>query len=157
MSSLLQQAGVTELYRTVVKWQQQLQQYCAAHVVTNAAVTLQRWYTVLLLQFAALHDLQVLEQKSNERSCADAYWLLYKLEEAAQVEVQEAYGKQTSQRYPLDPPDPKALVGEDASTHNRGMGGPLPKLPLSVQPGEVHVQVWTLSAHLHHLLSLLSC
>lgn len=68
---------------------------------------------------------------------------------AAQVEVQEAYGKQTAQRYPLDPPDPKMVVGEDASTHNRGMGGPLPKLPLSVQPGEVHVQVRTLSTPLH--------
>ncbi len=62
-----------------------------------------------------------------------------------QVEVQEAYGKQPSQRYPLDPPDPKSVVGDDASTHNRGMGGALPKLPLSVQPGEVHVQVWPLS------------
>lgn len=74
-----------------------------------------------------------------------------------QVEVQEAYGKQTSQRYPLDPPDPKMLVGEDASTHNRGMGGPLPKLPLSVQPGEVHVQVWTISTPLHHLMTLSGC
>lgn len=71
--------------------------------------------------------------------------------------MQEAYGKQTPQRYPLDPPDPKMAVGEDASTHNRGMGGPLPKLPLSVQPGEVHVQVWTLLTPLHHLMSLPSC
>lgn len=62
-------------------------------------------------------------------------------DKAVQVEVQEAYGKQPSQRYPLDPPDPKTVVGDDTSTHNRGMGGPLPKLPLSVQPGEVHVQV----------------
>ena len=58
-----------------------------------------------------------------------------------QVEVQEAYGKQSPQRYPLDPPDPKMVTGEDASTHNRGLGGPLAKLPLSVQPGEVLVQV----------------
>ena len=58
-----------------------------------------------------------------------------------QVEVQEAYGKQTPQRFPLDPPEPKAATGEDASTHNRGMGGPLAKLLLSVQPGEVLVQV----------------
>ena len=58
-----------------------------------------------------------------------------------QVEVQEAYGKQNPQRYPLGPPDPKLATGEDASTHNRGMGGPLAKLPLSVQPGEVLVQV----------------
>ena len=71
------------------------------------------------------------------------YWLMHSLDEATtvQVEVQEAYGKQTSQRYPLDPPDPKMVVGDDTSTHNRGMGGPLPKLPLSVQPMEVHVQV----------------
>ncbi len=60
---------------------------------------------------------------------------------AAQVEVQEAYGKQNPQRYPLDPPDPKSVTGEDTSTHNRGMGGPLARLPLSVQPGEVLVQV----------------
>ena len=59
-----------------------------------------------------------------------------------QVEVQEAYGKQDPQRYPLDPPDPKSVTGEDSSTHNRGMGGPLARLPLSVQPGEVLVQVW---------------
>ncbi len=59
----------------------------------------------------------------------------------AQVEVQEAYGKQSPQRYPLDPPDPKSVTGEDTSTHDRGMGGPLARLPLSVQPGEVLVQV----------------
>ncbi len=59
----------------------------------------------------------------------------------AQVEVQEVYGKQSPQRYPLDPPDPKSVTGEDTSTHNRGMGGPLARLPLSVQPGEVLVQV----------------
>ena len=59
----------------------------------------------------------------------------------AQVEVQEAYGKQSPQRYPLDPPDPKSVTGEDTSSHNRGMGGPLARLPLSVQPGEVLVQV----------------
>ncbi len=59
----------------------------------------------------------------------------------AQVEVQKAYGKQSPQRYPLDPPDPKSVTGEDTSTHNRGMGGPLARLPLSVQPGEVLVQV----------------
>ena len=59
-----------------------------------------------------------------------------------QVEVQEAYGKQDPRRYPLDPPDPKSVTGEDSSTHNRGVGGPLPRLPLSVQPGEVLVQVW---------------
>ncbi len=59
----------------------------------------------------------------------------------AQVEVQEAYGKQSPQRYPLDPPDPKSVTGEDTSTHNRGVGGPLARLPLSVQPGEVLVQV----------------
>ncbi|DBA65520.1 TPA: hypothetical protein ACH3X2_003176 [Trebouxia sp. C0005] len=47
----------------------------------------------------------------------------------AQVEVQEAYGKQSPQRYPLDPPDPKSVTGEDTSTHNRGMGGPLARLP----------------------------
>ena len=57
------------------------------------------------------------------------------------MEVQEAYGKQPPQRYPLDPPEPKSVTGSDASTHNRGMGGPLPKLPLSVQPGECLVQV----------------
>jgi len=55
--------------------------------------------------------------------------------------VQEAYGKQSPQRYPLDPPDPKSVTGEDTSTHNRGVGGPLARLPLSVQPGEVLVQV----------------
>ena len=55
--------------------------------------------------------------------------------------MQEACGKQIPQRYPLDPPDPKSAAGEDASTHNRGMGGPLAKLLLSVQPGEVLVQV----------------
>ena len=55
--------------------------------------------------------------------------------------MQEAYGKQSPQRYPLDPPDPKSVTGEDTSTHNRGMGGPLARLPLSVQPGEVIVQV----------------
>ena len=66
---------------------------------------------------------------------------------AVQVEVQEAYGKQSSQRYPLDPPDPKSVTGEDASTHNRGMGGPLAKLPLSVQPGEVVVQVSFIKSH----------
>lgn len=109
-----------------------------------------------------MHELQVVEQQSRGASCVVAHRLLYKLEEAAQVEVQEAYGKQTPQRYPLDPPDPKMAVGEDASTHNRGMGGPLPKLPLSVQPGEVHVQVWTLSTPphatpLHHLMSIPSC
>jgi hypothetical protein len=38
---------------------------------------------------------------------------------------------------PLTP----SLTGEDTSTHNRGMGGPLARLPLSVQPGEVLVQV----------------
>ena len=59
-----------------------------------------------------------------------------------QVEVQEAYGKQDPRRYPLDPPDPKSVTGEDSSTHNRGMGGPLARLPLSMQPGEVLVQVW---------------
>ncbi len=59
----------------------------------------------------------------------------------AQVEVQEAYGKQSPQRYPLDPPDPKSVTGEDTSTHNRGMGGPLARLPLSVQPRWVLVQV----------------
>ena len=59
----------------------------------------------------------------------------------AQVEVQEAYGKQSPQRYPLGPPDPKSVTGEDTSTHNRGMGGPLARLPLSVQPREVLVQV----------------
>ena len=59
----------------------------------------------------------------------------------AQVEVQEAYGKQSPQRYPLDPPDPKSVTGEDTSSHIRGMGGPLARLPLSVQPGEVLVQV----------------
>ncbi len=58
-----------------------------------------------------------------------------------QVEVQGAYGKQSPQRYPLDPPDPKSVTGEDTSTRNRGMGGPLARLPLSVQPGEVLVQV----------------
>lgn len=57
------------------------------------------------------------------------------------VEVQEAYGKQAPQRYPLDPPDPKSVTGSDASTHNRGLGGPLPHLPMSVQPGECLVQV----------------
>lgn len=60
---------------------------------------------------------------------------------SAQVEVQEAYGKQPPQRYPLDPPDAKAVTGADSSTHNRGLGGPLPHLPLSVQPGECLVQV----------------
>ena len=59
----------------------------------------------------------------------------------AQVEVQEAYGQQSPQQYPLDPLDPKSVTGEDTSTHNRGMGGPLARLPLSVQPGELLVQV----------------
>ena len=62
-------------------------------------------------------------------------------ESSAQVEVQEVYGKQSPQRYLLDPPGPKSVTGEDTSTHNRGMGGPLARLPLSVQPGEVLVQV----------------
>ncbi|DBA72320.1 TPA: hypothetical protein ACH3X2_010561 [Trebouxia sp. C0005] len=42
----------------------------------------------------------------------------------AQVEVQEAYGKQSPQRYPLDPPGSKSVTGEDTSTHNRGRKGP---------------------------------
>ncbi len=57
--------------------------------------------------------------------------------------MQEACGKQSPQRYPLDPPDPKSVTGEDTSTHNRGMGGPLARLPLSVQPGEVQVCITT--------------
>ncbi len=57
------------------------------------------------------------------------------------MEVQEAYGKKSPQQYPLDPADPKSVTGEDTRTHNRGMGGPLARLPLSVQPGEVLVQV----------------
>ena len=93
-----------------------------------------------------MHVMQVMEHAMNA-GCAVAHQLLYTFDEAVQVEVQEAYGKQASQSYPLDPPDPKLVVGEDASTPNRG--GPLPKLPLSVQPGEVHVQVWTPSAQLH--------
>ena len=65
------------------------------------------------------------------------------------VEVQEAYGKQAPQRYPLDPPDPKSVTGSDASTHNRGLGGPLPHLPMSVQPGECLVQVMLIAACLY--------
>ncbi|KAL0043199.1 hypothetical protein WJX82_002022 [Trebouxia sp. C0006] len=38
-------------------------------------------------------------------------------------------------------PVPKSVTGEDTSTHNRDMGGPLARLPLSVQPGEVLVQI----------------
>ncbi|KAL3132004.1 hypothetical protein ABBQ32_14227 [Trebouxia sp. C0010 RCD-2024] len=74
-------------------------------------------------------------------SAAGFAWQVTEKPYPREVEVQEAYGKQPSQRYPLDPPDPKSVVGDDASTHNRGMGGLLPKLPLSVQPGEVHVQI----------------
>ena len=98
-----------------------------------------------------MHVPRVRSNRVYASCCTVAHWLLYTSDEATnvQVEVQEAYGKQTSQRYPLDPPDPKMVVGEDASTHNRGMGGPLPKLPLSVQPGEVHVQVWPATPHLH--------
>ncbi|KAL0043201.1 hypothetical protein WJX82_003394 [Trebouxia sp. C0006] len=59
----------------------------------------------------------------------------------AMEEVEEAYGKLSPQRYPLDPPDPKSVTGEDSSTHNRGMRGPLARPPLSVQPGEVLVQI----------------
>ncbi|DBA81408.1 TPA: hypothetical protein ACH3X2_006826 [Trebouxia sp. C0005] len=58
----------------------------------------------------------------------------------AQVEVQEVYGKQSPQQCPLDPLGPKSVTGEDTSTHNRGMGGPLARLSLSVQLGEVLVQ-----------------
>ncbi|DBA67776.1 TPA: hypothetical protein ACH3X2_001210 [Trebouxia sp. C0005] len=73
-------------------------------------------------------------------SAAGFAWQVTKKSYPREVEVQEAYGKQSPQRYPLDPPDPKSVSGEDASTHDRGMGGPLAWLPLSVQPGEVLVQ-----------------
>ncbi|DBB13379.1 TPA: hypothetical protein ACH3X3_005112 [Trebouxia sp. C0006] len=74
-------------------------------------------------------------------SAAGFAWQVTEKSYPREVEVQEAYGKQSPQRYPLDPPDPKSVTGEDTSTHNRGMGGPLARLPLSVQPGEVLVQI----------------
>lgn len=40
----------------------------------------------------------------------------------AQVEVQEAYGKQSPQRYPLDPPDPKSVTGEGYQYPQQGYG-----------------------------------
>ncbi|DBB13347.1 TPA: hypothetical protein ACH3X3_005082 [Trebouxia sp. C0006] len=74
-------------------------------------------------------------------SAAGFAWQVTEKSYPRAVEVQEAYGKQSPQRYPLDPPDPKSVTGEDTSTHNRGMGGPLARLPLSVQPREVLVQI----------------
>ncbi|DBA65518.1 TPA: hypothetical protein ACH3X2_003174 [Trebouxia sp. C0005] len=74
-------------------------------------------------------------------SAAGFAWQVTEKSYPREVEVQEAYGKQSPQRYPRDPPDPKSVTREDTSTHNRGMGGPLARLPLSVQPGEVLVQI----------------